>query len=191
MGCYAPEEQSWSKRSEGRVTSLVYGEPSPERDGARNSSNKSVRWAGSGCVGDVRWWEKSCRPRLGWQGRTRKRRGAFGGFKARQTRDSTGRSGRKYRFLSTASFFFFLSRCFVLVSALRFALLVQILMWQTAMPIDVALMPNQALTSGTCSLFIKAHIHHFAVVSFPPTLKHLLIWLVCMHDDPNRFHRIN
>lgn len=97
----------------------------------------------------------------------------------------------KYRFLSTASFFFFLSRCFVLVSALRFALLVQILMWQTAMPIDVALMPNQALTSGTCSLFIKAHIHHFAVVSFPPTLKHLLIWLVCMHDDPNRFHRIN
>lgn len=97
----------------------------------------------------------------------------------------------KYRFLCTVSVFFFLYRCFVLVSALRFVLLVQILMWQTAMPIDVALMPNQALTSGTCSLFIKAHIHHFAVVSFPPTLKHLLIWLVCMHDDPNRFHRIN
>jgi hypothetical protein len=71
-------------------TSLVCGDPNPERDGASNSSSRETM---GGCVETAGGGRRAV-DRSGKQGRTRKRRGAVGGFKARQTRDSTGRSGR-------------------------------------------------------------------------------------------------
>jgi hypothetical protein len=67
----------------------------------------------------------------------------------------------------------------IFVSALHSALLVQILVWQTAMSIDVAeavLRPNHR-ANGTRFLFIKPHVQHLVVVSISSTLAHLLMWL--------------
>jgi len=92
----------------------------------------------------------------------------------------------KYRFSCTVNVLFLRYGDCTLVSVLRFAVLVQILEWQTATPIDVAeavLRPNQR-ANGTCSLFIKPHVQHFVVVSSSPALAHLLICTSLYSSSP-------